>query len=91
MTCLTGVDYVDILVMFMLSRLSCVDTWLGGADYYTPDQIDGLFDRFLHNIQPWRYKVDVYKGYSSDALKTQEIVSQKFTFIYIDAGEASLN
>ena len=59
---------------------------MGGAEY-NPDQVDGLYGRFIHNIKPWKQKIDIFRGFSSDALKTPQILSQRFSFIYIDAGE----
>jgi hypothetical protein len=62
-----------------------VDTWQGGPDLQG-DLLLGLHERFLHNISPWKDKVRVVTGESGVVLKSEEVMSQRYSFIYIDAG-----
>ena len=72
------------------SRMTCIDTWEGSAEH--PELLKtGLYDRFLHNIEPYRDKVAVYRGQSGAMLKHPDILAQKFDFIYIDAGHRARN
>jgi glucose-6-phosphate-specific signal transduction histidine kinase len=66
-------------------RITCVDTWQGGPDLQG-DLLLGLHERFLHNISPWKDKVRVVTGESGVVLKSEEVMSQRYSFIYIDAG-----
>ena len=62
-----------------------MDTWQGGPDLQG-DLLLGLHERFLHNISPWKDKVRVVTGESGVVLKSEEVMSQRYSFIYIDAG-----
>jgi predicted O-methyltransferase YrrM len=53
------------------------------------ESIDGLYERYLHNIAPWRHKVTILRGSSRDMLKLPQVVAQKFDFIYVDADHRS--
>lgn len=56
-----------------------------------PQLKENLFERFLHNIQPFKSKVSVYRELSHNMLKDPEISLKKFDFIYIDASHTSIN
>jgi hypothetical protein len=53
------------------------------------ESIDGLYERYLHNIAPWRHKVTILRGSSRDMLKLPQVVAQRFDFIYVDADHRS--
>lgn len=72
------------------SRLTCIDTW-DGSDEHSTEEKEGLYERFLHNIHPYKHKVSVYRGLSGSMLKKPEVWLQQFDFIYIDAGHHSRN
>lgn len=72
------------------SRITCVDTWQGSIEH--PAELkEGLYERFIHNIQPHISKVDVKRGFSNKMLRDPKIQSQIFDFIYIDGGHHSRN
>ena len=72
------------------SRITCVDTWEGSPEH-SDELKNGLFERFLHNVDPYRKKVSIYRGTSSRMLKQPAIVQQKFDFIYVDAAHQARN
>ena len=72
------------------SRMTCVDTW-EGSEEHTEELKTGLYERFLHNISPYKHKVDVFRGPSGTMLKDPRIQAQKFDFIYIDACHRARN
>lgn len=72
------------------STITCIDTWLGGPEY-DADLTNGLYERFLHNIEPYRHKVNIVRGRSSDALKHPSVTAAKFDFVYIDGAHRARN
>jgi predicted O-methyltransferase YrrM len=67
------------------SKLYCVDNWLNQGD-----RNKKVYDTFIKNIEPWKSKVNILKGFSSDILRSLKEKDQ-FEFIYIDANKHSQN
>ena len=64
------------------ARITCVDTW-EGSDEHTPELKDGLLERFRENIEPYKDRVTLCRGFSGEVLRKFECVPT-FDFIYID-------
>ncbi len=66
------------------SSLTCVDTWQGSQSTLAASQNDDIFARFNNNIASHSHKVKVKRGRSCDMLKTIDLLSSRFDWIYID-------
>ena len=66
------------------SRLFCVDHWL-----YKGEHNDNVYKTFVKNIEPYKDKVHILKGYSQKMLRT--LNKPQFDFVYIDANRHSQN
>ena len=69
------------------AHITCVDTW-EGSDEHTPEHKDGLFERFRENIEPYKDRVTVRRGFSGEVLRKFEC-KPTFDFIYIDGSHYS--
>ena len=67
------------------SRITCIDTWESGEEF-SEDQMEGRYELFLRNTEPWRSKIDIMRGKSSKMLRDPKISTQMFDIIYIDGG-----
>jgi len=65
------------------SMLTVIDTFEGGEEH-SKEQIEGLYERFLHNIEPYKDKIDIYKADSFNTLNQLLLQQKKFDFIYVD-------
>ena len=75
---------LDNLLTHKDSRLYCVDHWL-----FKGEHNKNVFETFKKNIEPYKSKVVILKGYSRDMIRS--IHKTKFDFIYIDANRHSQN
>ena len=50
-----------------------------------------MFERFMKNTAPYHGKMMVYKGASFDALRHDEIQSQRYDFVYINGVQRARN
>ncbi len=64
------------------SKLVCIDHWL-----HHNDKNKNVYKTFLSNIEPWKNKVVVMKGYSREVLR--DIKDRDYDFVYIDASKHS--
>ncbi|WP_165486579.1 class I SAM-dependent methyltransferase [Methylobacterium sp. GXF4] len=72
------------------SKLHCIDTFEGGQEY-SPDQLDGLYDRFNSNIRATGnlHKVVIHKKKSFEALVELNHGKCLADFIYVDGSHES--
>jgi len=68
------------------SELTVIDTFKGGEDL--PDEKD-LLKRFKENIEPYKERIKIVEGTSSEKLK--ELAPNFFDFIYIDGSHLAKN
>jgi hypothetical protein len=64
------------------AHVTCVDTW-EGSDEHTDEHKQGLYERFLENIEPWKDRVTILRGESGKVLRTLPC-EETYDFIYID-------
>ena len=64
------------------AHVTCVDTWNGSDENSDADK-QGLYERFLENIDPWKDRVTIMRGESGVMLRTLPC-EEKYDFIYID-------
>jgi len=69
------------------AHVTCVDTW-EGSDEHSQDLKDGLFERFKENIEPYKDRVTLCRGFSGEVLRKFEC-KPTFDFIYIDGSHYS--
>lgn len=69
------------------ATITCVDTW-EGSDEHTPELKNGLFDRFMENIEPHKDRVIIKRGFSGEVLRTLPL-DATFDFVYIDGSHYS--
>jgi len=74
------------------SRLVCVDTFEGSMEHkagmsHTVEQLDSLYEIFMHNISPFRERVKVEVGSSQELLRKHSLYS--YHFIYVDGSHRS--
>lgn len=71
------------LLTHSTSRLVVVDTFQGSPEH---GDVGDLFDRFEHNVQPWRERVIVHVGRSADVLRTawEPIDDGALDLVYVD-------
>ena len=81
-----GRSSIFFLNYFPQSRLTCVDTFEGGDEHQSDYALDGLEQRFDHNIQSFAERISKIKARSRDALPALAIGSQQFDFAYVDGG-----
>ena len=64
-----------------LDTITCVDTFEGSREH-SDDLKNGLYERFIENIKPYKDKVIIKRGLSGDILKT--LTNDTYDFIYVD-------
>jgi predicted O-methyltransferase YrrM len=69
------------------AKITCVDTW-EGSDEHTVELKDGLFNRFLENVDPHKSRVDIKRGMSGEVLRAMPC-EPTFDFVYIDGSHYS--
>lgn len=75
-------------------EIICVDTFEGGEEH-TPETMDGVYDRWRHNVDVAVSKVDsqsdirLIQDYSYNALVRLWSENQEFDFIYIDGSHVA--
>jgi predicted O-methyltransferase YrrM len=69
------------------AHVTCVDTW-EGSDEHTAENKEGLFERFIDNIEPYKDRVTIHRGFSGEVLRKFQCVPT-FDFVYIDASHYS--
>ena len=72
------------------ANITVIDTFKGSPEMVEVGvQMDGIKQRFIENIKPWKSRVTILEGYSQDVLRT---IGKQFSFIYVDgshyAGDA---
>lgn len=65
------------------SRLTCVDPFTG-SDEHSATEKNGLFDRFISNVQDNLSKITVRRQTSVSALAQLIEEGEKFDFVYVD-------
>lgn len=77
--------FVDNILTSNNSKIYCIDTFEGSYEHL-PMGIDlnNLYERFLNNTKNNKEKIEIYKGKSSDGLRSEKILKEKYDFIYID-------
>lgn len=74
------------------SRLTCIDTFKGSDEKgMTTDMKTGMYERYVNNIGSYNNKVTIEQGFSSQVLKSQKLLQQKFSFIYVDGAHLARN
>lgn len=73
------------------AHMTCLDTWEGSIEH-TPEQVDGVFQRFKSNMQEWQDmgKLEAVRAPSHVGLR-QLPLSEPYDLIYVDAAHASHN
>jgi len=69
------------------ATVTCVDTW-DGSDEHDETMKNGLFDRFIENIEPYKDRVTVVRGESGVELRKFPC-EPVFDFVYIDGSHYS--
>jgi predicted O-methyltransferase YrrM len=69
------------------ATVTCVDTW-EGSDEHSSELKDGLFDRFLENIEPYKDRVVIKRGFSGEVLRSFPC-EPTYDFVYIDGSHYS--
>ena len=69
------------------AHVTCVDTW-EGSDEHGSELKNGLFDRFLENIEPYKERVTICRGISGEILRKFPC-EPTYDFIYIDGSHYS--
>lgn len=64
------------------STIICVDTFEGSIEH-SNEQVENMYDIFMHNIKPFTSKVTVMKGLSQHVLRKLK-PEPRFDIIYID-------
>ncbi len=64
------------------SKIYCVDTWKYGSKKY-----QDVYSNFKENMEPFKDKVVILRGKSSEMIK--RLTDEKFDFIYIDGDHHS--
>lgn len=65
------------------STIVCIDTFEGGVEHQTMNELVGVEDRFLHNVRPFQNRITVRKGDSRTQL--YGLRPDTFDIIYVDA------
>lgn len=70
------------------SSIVCVDTFMGSPEHeHLGAEVEGLFDRFKQNVEPYKQKVITYPG--SSYLMLRSLPLRAFDFVYIDGSHYS--
>jgi predicted O-methyltransferase YrrM len=73
-------------------KLDCIDTWLGSpenidpnSDHFEPllQEVDGLYNKYLSNIEPVKHVINSIRQTSLDALKNYD--DNSLDCVFIDA------
>lgn len=64
------------------ATITCVDTFEGGVEHATMNELGGIEDRFRHNLRPFSDRVTIRKGNSKEVLFGME--PDSFDVIYVD-------
>lgn len=70
------------------SKITCVDPFTGrweNANLGT----GSLHETFLHNVQHWKDKVELFKDSSNDVLPRLIVEGRRYDFIYVDGSHTS--
>ena len=72
------------------SSIICVDTFMGSPEHEGLGvSVDGLFERFKNNVEPYKQKVHIFPG--SSYLMLRSLPLRAFDFVYIDGSHHSAN
>jgi hypothetical protein len=69
------------------AHVSCVDTWLG-SDEHTDEMKKNLFEIFSQNIETFRDRVTIHRGFSGEILRGLSL-DNLYDFIYVDGSHYS--
>lgn len=85
--CFEGRSAIWLLENILLhpkSKIYCIDHWMHSGEHNKQ-----VYQTFLKNIEPYKNKVEIIKGYSGDSLR--KITQSLFDFVYIDGNKHSQN
>lgn len=76
--------FLENILKHPKSKIYSIDIW----NFFNQPQYKDVYSNFINNIAPYKDKVIVKKGYSSDMISS---INDKVDFIYIDANHHSKN
>lgn len=78
-----GMSSLFILSTWPGARLTCVDSWMGGAEHLDRFDMISVEDCFDANLAPYSDRLTKYKGISSSYFRSGP-ERESFDFIYVD-------
>lgn len=78
-----GLSSLFILSTWPDARITCVDTWQGGAEHLRRFDLDAVERRFDANLAAYRDRITKFKGTSAAYFQSSP-AKESFDFIYVD-------
>jgi predicted O-methyltransferase YrrM len=78
---------------FAASRVTCIDTFGGGAEHQLAfaDSLGAIERRFDANLARYGSRVEKIKAHSADALSMLGVTGRRFDFVYLDGGHRAVD